>query len=107
ISMARNNDMENLFFKTSYSETLDREFAYLPYPLDRGVLGYRVCFVNTDIAEKISQITRVEELKKYRIGQGVGWLDSAILQHNGFNVIESENYANLFLMLAAGRIDLF
>ncbi|HEY7885673.1 MAG TPA: hypothetical protein VIC08_12090, partial [Cellvibrionaceae bacterium] len=107
ISMARNNEAENLFFKTSYSEVLNQEFAYLPYPLDRGVLGYRVCFVNKDVAEKISQITHVEELKKYTIGQGVGWLDSAILQHNGFQVVESENYANLFLMLAAGRIDLF
>src|SRR5690554_1582773 len=107
ISMARKNEMENLFFKTSYSDMLNREFAYLPYPVDRGVLGYRVCFVNKGVAEAISQITHVEELKKYRIGQGAGWLDSEILQHNGFNVIESENYANLFLMLAAGRIDLF
>lgn len=107
ISMARNNEVENLFFKTSYSTALNREFAHPPYPLDRGVLGYRVCFVHSALAEEVSKIQSLNQLRQYTIGQGSGWLDVDILRHNGFTVIESDNYANLFLMLSAGRIDLF
>lgn len=107
ISMARHNEMENLFFKTSYSTALNREFAHPPYPLDRGILGYRICFVHSALADEVSKARSLEQLRGYTIGQGSGWLDVNILRHNGFTVIESDNYANLFLMLSAGRIDLF
>jgi hypothetical protein len=49
----------------------------------------------------------VDQLKKYSIGQGIGWADSLILRHNGFRVIEVQNYDSLFKMVAAGRIDLY
>lgn len=107
ISMARQREVENLFFKTSYSTELNRDFAHPPYPVDRGVMGYRICFVHSDRAEAVSRASSLEELRQFTIGQGRGWLDVDILRHNGFTVVESDNYANLFPMLAAGRIDLF
>ncbi len=107
ISMARQQEVANLFFKTSYSTLLNREFAHPPYPVDRGVMGYRICFVHSDKADRVSRATSLEELRQFTIGQGRGWLDVDILRHNGFTVVEADNYANLFPMLAAGRIDLF
>jgi ABC-type amino acid transport substrate-binding protein len=59
------------------------------------------------IKDELKTITSVKQLKKYTIGQGIGWVDSNILRANGFQVIEIPNYSGLFKMTAAGRIDLF
>jgi hypothetical protein len=52
-------------------------------------------------------VQSLEQLKKYTIGQGIGWQDAKILQHNGLNVVDVDAYESLFKMVAAGRIDLF
>ncbi|MDO3387818.1 hypothetical protein QWI17_18385 [Gilvimarinus sp. SDUM040013] len=97
---------EALIFKTSYSQTLTQEFRYPTYPIDRGIFSYRICFVNNQIKDKVSQVDNLDDLRRFIIGQGVGWLDVDILEHNGFSVRESSGYEQLFPMLAAGRLDL-
>lgn len=94
-------------------ESYDEEFAakgdltFINFPVELGILGHRVCFVNPKIKNDLKKITSVEQLKKYTIGQGIGWIDTNILRANGFQVTEIPNYAGLFKMTAAGRIDLF
>lgn len=104
-----NNQFPNILLEESY----DDEFAakskldFINFPIDLGILGYRVCFVNPQHKAEIARADSVEELKKYRLGQGIGWQDAKILKRNGFNVIEVDAYESLFKMVAAGRIDLF
>jgi hypothetical protein len=49
----------------------------------------------------------LEKLKKFTIGQGLGWGDNDILKHNGFSVVVGNNYQGLFKMVADNRFDLF
>lgn len=99
----------NLLNEISYLDSLtdNLDITYIDFPVDLGITGYRICFINPAIKEAVKKITRADQLKKYSIGQGIGWADSLILRHNGFRVIEVQNYDSLFKMVAAGRIDLY
>ncbi len=103
------NTHPNLILEISYDKKLEESqgLTFINFPIDLGIIGYRVCFVNPAIKEKIKQVQTLDELRKYSIGQGVGWADIAILRHNGFNVVEVSSYVSLFKMVAGGRFDLF
>jgi len=103
------NIYPNLVLEISYDEshTKKGDLTYIDFPVDLGVVGIRVCFVNQAKKEEISRVKTLQDLKKYTIGQGVGWADTTILRANGFNVIEVATYEGLFKMVSAGRVDLF
>lgn len=99
----------NILLEESYDEesSTKGDLTYINFPIELGILGHRVCFVNPKIKDELKTITSVEQLKKYTVGQGIGWVDTNILRANGFQVTEIPNYSGLFKMAAAGRIDLF
>lgn len=101
------NLIENFILKMSATKEFMDELAYSKFPVDRGVLGYRVSFISPLMKEKIKNINSIDELKKLKIGQGVGWLDTDILKYNGFNVKVTSNYDGFFYMLSLNRLDLF
>lgn len=103
------NMYPNLVLEISYDESHVKEgdLTYVDFPVDLGIVGIRVCFVNQALKEKVSKVKTLEELKKYTIGQGVGWADTTILRTNGFKVVEVGTYEGLFKMVSAGRVDLF
>lgn len=107
ITTARLNTLENFFFKTSYSSDYIDDLAYVPIPLERGLVGYRVCFTSRQTKKKLAKIVSAEDLKGLTFGQGKGWLDAEILRYNGFKVVEVADHRNLYSMVAKGRIDLF
>lgn len=103
------NIYPNLVLEISYDESHVNkgDLTYVDFPVDLGVVGMRVCFVNQALKKEISNVKTLDELKKYSIGQGVGWADTTILRANGFKVIEVATYEGLFKMVSAGRVDLF
>jgi hypothetical protein len=101
------NLIENFILKMSATKEFMDELSYANFPIDRGVLGYRVSFISPLMKERIKDINTLEELKKLSIGQGVGWLDTEILKYNGFNVKVISNYDGFFYMISLNRIDLF
>ena len=54
---------------------------------------------------RFAAVKTVEDLKKFKIGVGQGWLDVEILRADGFTVVTGSNYEGLFEMLANGRSD--
>ncbi len=104
---AKNNEFENFFIKRSVSKMLLNELSYVSFPVDRGIVGYRVFFVSPDARDRLKNVNTIEELKLFTMGQGIGWLDIKILEHNGFRVITGSSYEGLFNMVARGRFDLF
>lgn len=104
----RNDTYPNLVLEISYDKALEEsgELSYIRFPIELGIIGYRVCFVNPEVKDKVSQVTRLEQLRQFTIGQGSGWADIRILRHNGFSVTEVSNYTSLFKMVANGRFDL-
>lgn len=83
----------------------EREFLAVRIPLRKGLLGYRVLIVRQQDQAKFARIRNVDQLKVLRMGQGTGWNDIPLLRANGFNVVVSQSYDNLFSLLANGRVD--
>lgn len=90
------------------STSVDRESRLLPIriPLRKGLLSWRLCLIDRELAKRLPPIASVDDLRRLRIGQGVGWGDIEIYRQSGIKVISS-NYESLFSMLSVGRFDLF
>lgn len=97
----------NFFIKESFSLQLKEKLAYVPIPVDRGIVGYRVAFVSKETGERLKKVTSLEELKQFSVVQGIGWLDADILEKAGFKVQTGSSYEGMFEMVAANRADLF
>ena len=107
IHMAEIGAFPNLILKLSYEEKFKDILDFVPIPVDRGIVGYRVFFVSKDNKEKLAQINTLEELKKLTIVQGSGWSDVALLEAAGFKVDALPSYENIFPYVAKGRADIF
>ncbi|WP_421273204.1 hypothetical protein [Aeromonas taiwanensis] len=83
------------------------EVSLLPFPIDLGILSYRVCFVGQDSAQALASVSSLAQLQGFSQGVGKGWRDADILRYNGFRVHEVSNYESLFRLVARGRVDLF
>ncbi len=104
----RRNQYPNFVMKQSYTETAGtpEEFEFIEIPVDRGIVGYRVCFTSKGNVDALQKTESLEALQQFSIGQGVGWVDNTILEHNGFRVVEVPIYESLFTMVASRRFDL-
>jgi hypothetical protein len=87
--------------------TMLQDYITIPIPLMKGLLGYRILLINRKDQQKFAAIKTLDELKQLRVGQGLGWGDVPILEHNGFTVVTGKEYESLFKMLIAGRFDFF
>lgn len=74
-------------------------------PVLGGLLGYRRLIVRRDDLPKFASITTPAQLKVLLAGQGRGWVDNAVLRHNGYQVMDSGDIATLLAMLVSHRFD--
>lgn len=90
------------------STSIEKEKDFLPLriPLRKGILGYRIAFIDKEQQAKIDQVQNLEDLRKLRIGQGIGWGDIKLYEASGIHVTQAK-YDNLFRMVSLGRFDLF
>ncbi len=102
----KNNIFENPMFKQSANEDDCREFDYVNFPVDLGIVGYRVFFVSPEKEKVIENIKSIEELQEFTILQGSGWKDIEILKNSGFKLVEVPKYESLFYMISKNRGDL-
>lgn len=106
---ANANIYPNFLTEIIYLDKLEKnsEITYINFPVDLGITGYRICFVNPAVKNAINNVISLDQLKKYTIVQGIGWADTEILRYNGFRVVEVQSYDSRFKMVAAGRVDLY
>jgi hypothetical protein len=99
----------NMLIELGFDEDLNNSgnLTYINIPLDGGILGYRVCFVSPAQKQNVAKAKSLDDLKKFTVAQGVGWVDTKILRANGFKVIEVPIYNNIFKMITSNRVDLF
>lgn len=96
----------NIFF-SGFSKQREDQLLQVDFPLSRGLLGHRIFIIHKDNQQKMTAVTSLDEMRRtISIGSGLGWPDSAIFKHNGFNVKES-SYLNLWNMLEAKRFVAF
>lgn len=87
----------------------EREEKLIPIriPIHKGLIGWRIFFIRSDMQDAFSNIQSVEELKNFKLGQGYDWPDTAILKHHGFNLLGSSGPESLINMLRGKRLDFF
>lgn len=104
---AKTNYFPNLMIMTTFqNKYLDDGMDYVRFPIDFGVTGYRICFVSPEAKQSVTRVSKLGELRKFTIGQGLNWPDVHILRHNSLKVTEATSYDNLFRMLVGNRFDL-
>lgn len=96
----------NVFVRSS-SIDLEKRFLPIRIPVDRGIIGYRILLVRTTDLVKLAAVRNLDDLRKFRFGQGKGWADVNILKTAGFHIVEGDSYDGLFAMLTAERFDVF
>jgi len=81
----------------------------IPIPINRGLLGVRICLLQKGNTGKFQHIETLQDIidNKIVFGQGEHWPDTQILKANGLRVFTSPLHANLHQMLRAGRFDCF
>ena len=76
-------------------------------PIDKGLLGWRLALIQTRRHDLFQGVRNAADLAHFVAGQGQGWPDVDVLQGAGLPVVAVDRYANLFVMLGAGRFDYF
>ncbi len=107
ILTARSKKYPNYIFKYSVSNKLPTDLYAIPFPVDLGIVGYRVAFVSEETKQRLINVDTLEELKSFKILQGISWLDTDILEYHGFNVQVGSDYEAMFSMIAHNRSELF
>lgn len=87
----------------------EREAQLLPIKIDilRGIVGFRLLVIRAADQERITQMDDISLRKQLMFGLNSQWADLPIMRANGFSVVTSSDYENLFVMLAANRFDAF
>ncbi|WP_243311638.1 transporter substrate-binding domain-containing protein [Fundidesulfovibrio agrisoli] len=82
--------------------------AAIRVPLERGLLGWRVCLVRGNDKDILKGVTSVEALRRFRVGQGYGWGDIDVYAGAGITVVEApfSSQSAPLRALASGHFDL-
>lgn len=105
VSMLLEGDRINtVHFGTSEDREDKLLAAYVPIYL--GTTGLRLFMVRKENRAALTAVRSVDDLRKFSMGQGLGWPDSKILIENGFTVADGR-YKTLHKMLEAKRFDLY
>lgn len=88
------------------SSVSEQKYGTVYFPIDLGLSGYRRLLVRSERAEEFEGIRTLEQLRRFKAGQGPGWVDARILRQSGIEV-ETAPFGALFRMLEAKRFDFF
>jgi hypothetical protein len=80
-------------------------FSAVYFPIDRGLLGYRLSLIRYSLQPRFSRINDLTQLRGFRAGQGLGWSNNVIMQTAGMPVVTGPTLESLFPMLEAERFD--
>lgn len=86
-------------------DSRDSKLITIPVPLLKGLLGYRKLIIRKADSATFTNIISAESLKSLKAGQGRGWPDIAVYRENGYQVVDSGLFPDLFFMLDQKRFD--
>jgi ABC-type amino acid transport substrate-binding protein len=85
----------------------ERDLVPVRIPVDKNLGGYCVFLIRGDNARLFEAVNSTEDLRRFRFGLGLGWIDVGILEANRLKVVTGSSYDGLFEMLVARRFDVF
>ncbi|MDZ7807482.1 MAG: transporter substrate-binding domain-containing protein [Gracilimonas sp.] len=81
------------------------DMIVIPYLLTKNLLGYRVPIIREGDIGLFEEIDQPEDLQKYEHGIPETWSDADIFRHNGYQVVETGNFDDIFDRLQAEQFD--
>lgn len=89
--------------------SVEREQQLIPIriPIHKGLIGWRIAFIRENMREVFMAVETVDELRKFKVGQGYDWPDIPILKSNNFSLVEASGPETLINMLNGKRLDIF
>lgn len=105
IAMLESADEINV---VSFGTNAEREEKLLPVyiPMYLGTTGLRLFMTRPELLPVLNNVTSLDALRKFTMGQGIGWPDGDVLRLNRFSVIDGR-YMTLHRMLNAERFDAY
>lgn len=88
------------------SQQADNKLLPVLFPVDGGLLGYRLLLIDGARQAEFSKVRSVADLRRLSALQGTGWPDVRLLRGAGLRVLTGE-YKDLFRMLVFRRGDYF
>lgn len=88
------------------SPEFEEAFNTVYFPIEGGLLGWRLMLINEDQQPAFSAVNTIEDLAQFTMAQGPGWGDIPILEAAGLTV-KTARYENLHRMIVGGRMDGF
>ena len=87
----------------------ERERQMRPVRIDilRGIVGFRLLVIRAVDQPRVARIDAGALPQQLSFGLNSQWADLPIMRANGYTVVTTPAYENLFEMLAAGRFDAF
>jgi hypothetical protein len=86
---------------------MERTLVPIRIPVDKNLGGYCVFLIKRRDQNRFTSVQSIDDLREFRFGLGLGWIDVDILRTNHFNVVTGSSYDGLFEMLANNRFDIF
>lgn len=83
------------------------KLGFVPIPLVKGLLGYRVFTIHKSASKKFSSVKSIDDLKKLSLCQGAHWPDTDIMLASGLDVLPNMVYENMFRQVYSGRCEAF
>jgi hypothetical protein len=106
LEMASNDPGIDVFW-TMTDPQREKNLLPIRVPLDRGLIGWRLCLARAADRERLRDVLDLKDLARLTAGQMHDWPDTAVLRANGLPVQVSTHYQGLFQMLSTGRFDYF
>lgn len=75
-------------------------------PIYKGLLGVRLAVIRAQEQAKFLNLSNLNELKRFTVGQGADWSDTLIMQQAGFTIVTASDIHKLYNMLGANRFDM-
>jgi hypothetical protein len=87
--------------------SIEREKRFLPIriPIYKGLGSYRLMLIRGEDQPKFSALKDEAALKQQLMSQVHDWVDTEVLRHNKFKVLNASSYQSLFQMLLHNRVD--
>src|SRR4051812_17906051 len=86
---------------------MERDLFPIRIPVDRNLGGYSVLLARKEQLPALSKVRTLADLRRFKIGLGLGWIDVDILHANNLTVVTGSSYDGLFEMLDNSRFDAF
>lgn len=109
LQQLRDNSADIDVLSAGSSMENDREFIVVPFPVLKGMLGYRVCLIRKGEQSRFDGVETAFDFQQQqlRVCQGAAWPDTTVLRRNGIPVVTSDRYQSLFTLLENKQCDCF